>query len=325
MQKRLVRKPCIIKDNEPAYKRLGQAIACTLMDSKLRGCSKDHLEKKGQYLRTLANSVNLFRPREVTLYVLNATNCFHPDRPLSNGYKKRIFEYCADFCKSNQLPFDKPKLNYQAPIPIIPTTKDVEAIINTCNKKYACIFTILAEIGCSQMELHRTPQSRIDKEEGKISIIGTKQHANRVYKLKKRTANMLREYLSVYTVEYPFPTPTRMRDAWVRARKRAVAKLCKPELNNIPLKNLRNYAGAQFYLGIGHHDPIATMRFMRHKRLGQTLHYIQSIDLDEPEEYTTQVVQLGQPDTLKRIKELSDAGYQFFCEADGHQAFRKRK
>jgi integrase len=295
------------------------------MDSELKGNSESHIKRKAKYLRALAKHVDLFKPNEVVLYVLNAKNQFHPDKPLSNGYKKELFEYYGDFCKSNQLPFDKPKLKYQPPIPIIPTTKDVNEIINTCTKDFACIFTILVEIGCSQMELHRTPQSQINREEGKISINGTKQHNNGVYKLKSRTADMLKKYLSRHTKEYPFPKPNYMRDVWIRARKRAVEKLCKPELNNIPLKNLRNYAGAQFYKGTGNHDPIATMRFMRHKRLEQTLHYIQSINLDEPEEYTTQVIQLGQPDTLKRIKELSDAGYQFFCEADGHQAFRKRK
>jgi integrase len=295
------------------------------MDSKLKGNSESHIERKETYLRALANRVNLFKPKEVILHVLNGKNQFHPDKPLSNGYKKELFDYYGDFCKSNQLPFDKPKINYQPPIPIIPTTKDVHEIINTCTKDFACIFTILAEIGCSQAELHRTPQSQINREEGKISINGTKQHNNGIYKLKQQTADMLRNYLSQHTAEYPFPTPKYMREAWIRARKRAVTKICKPELNNIPLKNLRNYAGARFYKGTGNHDPIATMRFMRHKRLEQTLHYIQSINLDEPEEYTTQVIQLGQPDMLKRIKELSDAGYQFFCEADGHQAFRKRK
>jgi len=321
MQKRLVRKPCINKDNEPAYKRLEQAIACTLIDSKLKGNSKGHMQTKENHLRALAQQVDLFKPKEVTLHVLNAKNCFYPDKPLSNGYKKKLFEYYNDFCKSNQLPFDKPKLHYQAPIPIIPTTKDVEAIINTCNKKYTCIFTILAEIGCSQMELHKTPQSRINKEEGKISIIGTKQHANRVYKLKKRTANMLREYLSIYTVEYPFPTPNRMRDAWTRTRKRVIAKLCKPELKNIPLKNLRNYAGAKFYLGHGNHDPIATMRFMRHKRLQQTLHYIQSIDLDEPEEYTCKATTDD-----KEAQQLIEAGFEYVTTTPTElMIFRKHK
>ncbi len=291
------------------------------MDSKLKGNSEGHIKRKAKYLRALSKRVDLFKPNEVTLHILNGKNQFHPDKPLSNGYKKELFEYYNDFCKSNQLPFDKPKLKYQPPIPIIPTTKDVNEIINTCTKDYACIFTILAEIGCSQMELHRTPQSQINREEGKISINGTKQHNNGVYKLKERTANMLRNYLSRHTKEYPFPKPNNMRDAWIRARKRAVEKLCKPELNKIPLKNLRNYAGAQFYKGHGHHDPIATMRFMRHKRLEQTLHYIQSIDLDEPEEYVCKAT-----NNDKEAQQLIENGFEYVTTTPNElMLFRKRK
>jgi hypothetical protein len=265
------------------------------------------------------------------MYVLNAKNQFHKDRPLNIGYQKEIFEYYADFCKSNQLPFDKPKLKYEPAIPIIPTTQQVNEIINACNAPYACIFTILAEIGVEQEELHRTPTNRINKEKGEISINGTKQHYNGVYKLKEHTADMLRIYLSQHIgEEYPFPLPKYMREAWAKARQRTSKALCKPELNTIPLKNLRNYAGAQVWLhGYGTafppKDAIAVMRFMRHKRLEQTLHYIRGINLDEPQEYTTQVVKLGESDTLKRIKELSDSGYEKLTEADGYQVFRKRK
>ena len=67
------------------------------------------------------------------------------------------------------------------------------------------------------------------------------------------------------------------------------------------------------------------MRFMRHKRLEQTLHYIQSIDLNEPEEYTTKTIQLGTSTTQKQIVELLDAGYQYITDADEYKYFRKRK
>jgi hypothetical protein len=88
------------------------------------------------------------------------------------------------------------------------------------------------------------------------------------------------------------------------------------------MKNLRNYAGAIFYKTTGKHDPIATMRFMRHKRIDTTLHYLQTINLDEPEEYITVAIQLGTPETQKRIIEYSNAGYTKITEADGYQYFR---
>jgi hypothetical protein len=67
------------------------------------------------------------------------------------------------------------------------------------------------------------------------------------------------------------------------------------------------------------------MRFMRHKKLETTLHYIRSITLDEPTEYKTVAIQTGQPDTQKEILEYANAGYRFFDEADGFKYYRIRK
>jgi integrase len=331
LQKRLVRRQPALILEQPAFSRLEQAIKCTLTDSALKGNSEQHLKRKGKYLLALSKHTDLFDPKATTLYILNAKSQFEPNEPLCNGYKKEIIEYYADFCKSNQIPFDKPRLIYEPPIPIIRTTEQVHEIINSCHARYACIFTILAETGAEQIELHRTPITRINKEKGEISINGVKQHANGVYKLKEQTANMLRTYLSQHpNEEYPFPLPKYMRQAWITARKHASVSLCKPELNTIPLKNLRNYAGAQVWLhgynaGFPPKDAIAVMRFMRHKRLEQTLHYIRSINLDEPMEYVTVAIQLGQPDTQKRIIEHANAGYEKLTDADGYLYMRIRK
>jgi hypothetical protein len=55
------------------------------------------------------------------------------------------------------------------------------------------------------------------------------------------------------------------------------------------------------------------------------MHYLRAIILDEPEEYITVAVQLGQPETQKRIIEYLNAGYEKATEADGYQYFRIRK
>jgi hypothetical protein len=328
LQKRLVRRRIPLSESNQPCQRLEQAIKCTLTDSELRGNSEGHLKRKGKYLTALAKRTDLFDPRATTLYILRAKNQHRPDQPVSNGYKKEIIEYYSDFCKSNQIPFDKPRLQYEPPVPIIPTTQQVTEIINACETpQYTFIFTLLAEIGVEQVELHRTLAKQINKEKGEISINGVKHHANGAYKLKEHTAEMLRIYLSQHTQEYPFTKPKQMRQAWVRAR--ASRNLNKPELNTIPLKNLRNYAGAQCWLhGYAGHpakDAIAVMRFMRHKRLEQTLHYIRSINLDEPMEYVTVAIKLGEPDTQKRIIEYSNAGYEKLTDADGYIYMRIRK
>jgi len=245
---------------------------------------------------------------------------------LSNGYKRRFLETYGIFCEANQIPYDKPKLRYQPPIPLIPTTKDVNAIISSASLKYSCILKIMSEIAVEGAELHRTHISQIDKEEGKISINGTKGHANGVYKLKSQTADMLRQYLAKRPdQEYPFPTPKALGQNFRKIRARTAIKLSKPSLRHVLLKNFRNYAGAIFYKTKGNKDPIATMRFMRHKCLETTMHYLRAINLDEPEEYTTRTIQLGTSNTQKEIIELLDSGYQYITDADGYKYFRKRK
>jgi len=189
----------------------------------------------------------------------------------------------------------------------------------------AAIFTIMSETAIEPEEMHQTPRSQINTEQGTISVNGTKGHANGTYKLKSRTAEMLRHFIAKHPEEYPFPKAKALGENWRNTRIRVSQKLCRKDLNTIPLRNLRNYAGAIFYKTTGKKDPIATMRFMRHKHLDTTLHYIRGINLDEPEEYTTVTIQLGQPDTMKKIIEYSDAGYSKLTEADGYLYMRIHK
>jgi hypothetical protein len=95
---------------------------------------------------------------------------------------------------------------------------------------------------------------------------------------------MLREYLGLYRADYPFPQPKIMSQMWRRARDKAATNHNDPTLKNIPMKNLRNYSGAQFYLNY-EKDAIGTMRHLRHKRLETTMHYLRAIVLDAEPEY----------------------------------------
>jgi integrase len=140
----------------------------------------------------------------------------------------------------------------------------------------AVIYKIMTETAVEETELELTPRNQINTNTGTISIIGTKKHDNGTYKLKDQTKEMLNQYLATHTEEYPFPKAKSMRGAWIKSRKRTAKKLCNQELNKIPLKNLRNYAGAIYYLTMGK-DPIATMHFMRHKELPTTMHYLKGL------------------------------------------------
>jgi integrase len=287
-----------------------------LLTLKNSGKADSTLKTTSQKLNQLGKATDLMNPKEVLTYIAN--------HGISNAGKQKLADCYEHFCKANGIELKKPRYKCEETIPIIPTTENVSKIISACRRRYATIFAILAETGLEGMELHKTPRKRIDTEQGIISVEGHKGHASGTYRLKASTADMLREYLAKNPQEYPFPKPDQMSDMWRKARDKLADYLKQPELRNIPMKNLRNYSGAKLYYTT--RDPIAVMRHLRHKKLETTMHYIRGITLDAgEEEYTTKTVQLGTPTTIKEITELSDAGYQYYTDADGYKLFRKRK
>jgi integrase len=205
---------------------------------------------------------------------------------------------------------------------MIPTSENVNAIIASATKRFTPIFTLLAEIAASPQELSNVTQKDFDTEKGEIMIRGCKGHASATYHLKPNTAEMLRIYISKNPQEHPFPTSDIMSDVWRQTRRRAIAKLCKAELAKIPLKNLRNYSGAQLYLNSPIRDPIAIMRHLRHKKLETTMHYLRNIVLDEDPKYTCRTAQ-----TPQESERLIEEGFEYVTGTfqDGGKQFRKRK
>lgn len=223
------------------------------------------------------------------------------------------------FCKTNGLQWQKPKFKWVLPIPIMPTTSQVEKIISATTPKFATIFKLMAETGVEGEELQRTHRNQFDCTQGIISVKGLKGHDSGNYKLKPPMAEMLREYLTLYRNEYPFPQPKIMSQMWRRARTKASTNHNDPTLKNIPMKNLRNYSGAQFYLNY-EKDSIGTMRHMRHKKLETTMHYLRAIVLDGEPEYISRIAE-----TPEDAKKLINAGFTKADEFDGKHIYRKRK
>jgi integrase len=290
-------------------------------------------ENENYRLHTIADAVDIFNPNQVTVFILTLQK-LDPNTnqrtgiPLSNGYKKTLLQTYNQFCKVNQIPFDTPSLKATFPIPIIPTREQVQKIFSMSTWKYTTIFAIMAETGTEPQELANIKHNHINLDKGEISVMGTKQHANGIYLLRPKTAEMFRQYIAKRTqLKPPFPTAKSIEQAWIRARRIATRKFCDPELSKIPCKNLRNFAGAEYYYGAGNKDPWAVMKFMRHYRISTTQHYLQALKIrtDDDDEYNSKSVMLGQTDTEQTILDLLHNGWKCELQADNHAYFRKRK
>jgi integrase len=281
---------------------------------------KGHLDI-GYRLTEIARNCDISNPEAVKSYVANARST-RTKQPVQDATKNRLL-YCYDqYCKVNRIQWKKPYYKVEEKTPLIPTAQNVDLIISNASKKYAPIFTILSEIGCSPAELSNVTLHDVDTEQGIIRIRGTKGHASGTYKLKQRTAEMLRAYLHKHQEETLFPKPHAQSQIWVDTRRRAAQKLCKPELEKICLRSLWNYSGATFYKALPIRDPIAVMRHLRHKKLETTMHYIRAIVLDyeEDEQWISRT-----STTLQEDAKLIEAGFQYVTERDGTKLYRKRK
>ena len=238
--------------------------------------------------------------------------------PNADSYKLNMVKAYDYLCMLNELKWKKPKYKAKQKIPLIPTTENVNKIISATTKKYATIFTILAETGLEAHELSTVSRKDIDIENGIINAQGCKGHAPRSFKLKQTTKAMLAEYLYKYKGEKPFPHSKFMSQIWLRTRNKLADKVQNPQLRQIPMRSLRNYSGAQLYNRTK--DPIRVMRHLGHKKLETTMHYIRGIHLNEEEEYTCRTAS-----NVKEATELIEAGFQYITEMDGLKLFKKRK
>jgi hypothetical protein len=238
---------------------------------------------------------------------------------ISNSSKTKYAQAYEWFTKTNGLTWQKPKFKYSLPTPIIPTTKQVERIISATTPKFSTIYKLMCETAVEGEELHQTHRNQYDTSQGIISIKGLKGHDSKNYKLTPETAQLLREYMAKYPAECPFPKPRVMATMWVRARTKASQIHNDPQLTKIPMKNIRNYSGAQYYLRYDR-CAIGTMRHMRHRKLETTMHYLRAIDLDAEPEYESATAE-----TVEQIVKLVNAGYTKIDEINGIHIYRKRK
>jgi site-specific recombinase XerD len=313
---------CLTTENKkPISNKTEEAIINTLIAMKNNAKAEITIKQVSYKLKQISEHADLTKPEEVKQYIANSKK--QNGEPTAEPTKNKLIFAYDNFAEINKIQWEKPYYNYEPKIPLIPTKENVNKIISASSKKYATIFTILTETGLEGHELEKTSRKSIDTEQGIINAQGCKGHASGTYKLKQQTAEMLRIYIHKYTNDYPFPPSKIMGETWRKTRNKLAEKLSQPDLKKIPLKNLRNYSGAQLYYKT--QDPIAVMRHLRHKKLETTMHYIRGITTGGEEEYTTKAIQTGTTTTLKEIIEIANEGYQKFTEIDGYQLFRKRK
>jgi hypothetical protein len=312
-----------IQQLKPIPQEIEQKIAYTLIKLKSSSGIKDEtIKRTGYALTRLAQETDLNNPTAIGEYIREMK---HPKtrKPMDNATRNKYANAYKKYCSENGIQWKKPYYKVAEKIPIIPTPRQVQAIIDNSSENYVTIFTIESEIGCSPEELYQVTQDRINREKGEISIIGVKGHGSKDYKLKQQTKDLLLKYLATHTDEHPFPKAHAQSVKWSEFRERASKKLNDKELLKIDLRNLRNYSGERLYKSLPIRDPIAVMQHLRHKKLETTMHYIRAMIIDYEEDETW--ISLVTHSTEEECKAV-EKGYTLVRAIDQTTAiYRKRK
>ncbi len=291
--------------------RYKEQIDKTIVKATIEGKAKNTIKAFRHRLNQLSRFSDLMNPTDVKQAIGYSK--------LSNSSKCSFALAYEWFTKANGLKWEKPYFKWERKIPLIPTTENINKIISASSKKYATLFTILTETGLEGQELSNIQQKDIDTAQGIITATGCKGHNSRSFKLKPPTAEMLREYLTKYTENKPFPNPHALGEAWRNTRNQLAKKLNQPELRKIPMRNLRHHFATMKYDQTK--DILLVKQLLGHKKLETTMFYTQLITFAEDEEYTTKATTDN-----KEAQDLLDHGFTYqLTTPDGTMLFRKRK
>jgi integrase len=301
--------------------RIDAMIANTLIKLKVNAKAHSTIKANEYILKNLSKHVNLLKPEEVKKFVSEAKT--KKGKPVVPETKNKWLFCYNNFCKYNGIKWVKPYYKVPESTPLIPTTQDVQAIINNSSEKYVVVFTIEAETGASPEELHLVTRDKINLEKRQIHITGVKGHGSRPYTLKTQTAELLRTYLSKHPENQPFPKAHTQSQMFLQFKKKAFEKLKRPEIMAIKLRNLRNYAGERYYKSLPVRDSFAVMAFFRHKKMSTTEHYLRAmlIEYEEDDNWISLITK----STEEECKAI-EKGYQLVRAINETTAiYKKRK
>jgi integrase len=268
--------------------------------------------KVAKTLRHLQRNCNTTDPEDVKLYVSKKT--------CSNGRKENLIEAYAIYLRSMGFEWkDQPFYQRYDKKRRAPKQELLDFMINHFRLELALKLSIMKDLGTRPIELTWLKRQDIDLTTGLASITGAKHTVGREGKLRPKTLELLKIYL---TKKNPAAnarlfnlTSDSFSNDYRHSRNRLAADYNMPELKQIQLYDFRRFKGTQTYkltnsilrvqqtLGHNPNDIRATMRYI-------TL-----------EDQTTWIPVVCRTD--EEIRKAIEDDCILVCQADGRTYFKK--
>ena len=234
--------------------------------------------------------------------------------------KLHIVNIYTTFLKMTGQTWIPPIYKGKRKLPFIPTELEIDQLIASCGKKTATFLQTLKETAMRSGEAINLQWADIDIDRKIIRVSPEKNSNPRIFKVSNKLIAMLnrlpRKSKRVFET-----TLGSLRGTLYNSKRLVADKLQNPRIQEIHFHTLRHWKATMLYHQTK--DILHVMNYLGHKNITNTLLYVQLAEAlfkDTPEEFTTRVTK-----TVKGVRTLIEAGFDFILEMDGVKIFRKRK
>ena len=222
------------------------------------------------------------------------------------------------FAQLNNLTWKAPKYKANRKIPFIPLESEVDSLICSCGKKLSALLRLLKESALRVGEALRLEWKDIDAKNCTITLNHPEKHGVcRMFKVSSELIAMLNNLPKKSDRIFGNRTVSSWEGSFALQRRKAAIKLQNPRLLQIHFHTLRHFRATMEYAKTK--DILHVMKVLGHRNLQNTLLYTQLINF-ESNEYHSATAQ-----TIEEASKLIEAGFEYVCQIDNVQLFRKRK
>jgi integrase len=269
------------------------------------------VKKVAKLLRHLKANCNTQEPEEVKTYIA--------DKTCSNGRKENLVEAYAIYIRSEGLTWNKPFYERYDKKRRAPKEELIDFLINNARLEMKLKLSMSKDLGTRPIELTWLIIKDIDLSTGAVSITGAKHTVGRDGKLKTKTLELLKIYITTKNLNSNsrlFNCKSENLSADYRHyRNRIAEEYNMPELKQIQLYDFRRFKASKAYHLNG--KLLYVKQLLGHKDTRSTERYISLYD----EKNITWIPVTAETD--EEIKQAIQDDCILVCQANGKTFFKK--
>jgi len=232
------------------------------------------------------------------------------------GRKANAVDAYTCFLRMQGTKWEPPIYRRVKKIPFIPTETEIDQLIAGSNKRLSSFLQLLKETGIRCGEACKLKWTDLDLVKKSVRITPEKRSNARILAISNKLVDMLNQ-LPRQSARIFDTNSDAMRKSFQLQRKRMVAKLRNPRLLQITFHTFCHWKATMEYHKT--RDILHVMQLLGHRNIKNTLIYTQLVDFQD-DEFVARVAH-----SEKEVCRFIEAGFEYVCDHNGNQIFRKRK